>query len=315
MKKINNLISVIVPVYDAEKYLCECIDSILSQTFTNFECILVDDCSVDKSPMICDKYEEKDIRVQVIHKAKNEGSSLARKTGLEKSSGDYILFVDADDWIEIDMLKKLYETAISEDYDITICDCFYSKDGMSKMIEQSFADFNKVSMIKDLLSIRAKAYLVNKLVKRKIYAQVVFPLCSNSEDYVITIQNVHNACKIGYINVPLYHYRYNAQSLSNNKERENTALLEENKNWHIIVSFLREKYKTLHIFEPELSIRINSMKSKYSRNRILKKNKELFKLYPESNFLYWRIVKFIKKMIKKILPPIMYVGKIKNKVR
>ena len=107
---MNHLISVIVPVYNAEKYISKCIDSILSQTFKDFELILINDGSTDNSDLICDKYASIDNRVKVFHK-KNGGAGSARNLGIQKASGDWVMFVDSDDWIEPECLdicsKKL----------------------------------------------------------------------------------------------------------------------------------------------------------------------------------------------------------------
>lgn len=116
------MISVIVPVYKAEKFLDRCVSSILNQTYKNLELILVDDGSPDKSPEMCDGFAKKDSRVKVIHK-KNGGVSTARNAGLEVAAGDYIAFVDSDDWIEPDMYQKMMAAAESYDCDVVMCDC------------------------------------------------------------------------------------------------------------------------------------------------------------------------------------------------
>ena len=103
-------ISVIVPVYKAEQYLERCVKSILEQTYQNFELILVDDGSPDNSPSLCDKWAEKDSRVQVLHK-ENGGASSARNAGLKKASGNWIAFADSDDWLDRTALKTLYDLA------------------------------------------------------------------------------------------------------------------------------------------------------------------------------------------------------------
>ena len=100
------LISIIVPVYKAEKHLSECIDSIISQTYENFELILIDDGSPDNSGKICDEYAEKDKRIRAIHK-ENGGVSSARNTGLDNASGEYITFIDSDDFVDKQYLEKL----------------------------------------------------------------------------------------------------------------------------------------------------------------------------------------------------------------
>jgi len=114
-------ISIIVPVYNVEEYLGRCVDSILSQTFTDFECILVDDGSPDKCPVICDEYAKKDERITVIHK-KNGGVSSARNAGLDVARGEWIGFVDSDDWCDTDMFSVLYENALRYNADVSICD-------------------------------------------------------------------------------------------------------------------------------------------------------------------------------------------------
>ena len=116
------MISVIVPVYKAEKYLDRCVSSILNQTYKDLELILVDDGSPDRSPEMCDWYAQVDPRVKVIHK-KNGGVSTARNAGLEAASGDYIAFVDSDDWLEPEMYQKMMEAAITHDCDVVMCDC------------------------------------------------------------------------------------------------------------------------------------------------------------------------------------------------
>ena len=105
--------SVIVPIYKVEEYLHRCIDSIINQTYTNLEIILVDDGSPDNCPMICDEYAKKDSRIRVIHK-KNGGLSDARNAGLEIATGEYIGFVDSDDWIHKDMYHILYKNIIEK---------------------------------------------------------------------------------------------------------------------------------------------------------------------------------------------------------
>jgi len=297
-------VSIIIPVYNVEQYINECIDSILAQTFTDFELLLVDDCSPGNSPKICDEYAKQDMRIKVIHKSQNEGASLARKTGLEKSSGDYVLFIDSDDWIEKDMLNALYGKAVSEDCDMVVCDCFYCEENQKKILRQKFYGFDTVAVIKNIFSFKIRAFLVNKLVKRELYLRAKFPVYSRSEDYVISIQNVCNSKKIGYVGTPFYNYRYNMQSLSNNTETAVQGRIDENRNWRTLLIFLKEKYGNLKIFEPELSNRLNSFRDMYMQNSELKKISELnelFEIYKAKNFWCWKAVKPVKSGIKKLL--------------
>ena len=118
-------VSIIVPVYQVENYLHKCVDSILAQTFTDFELILVDDGSKDRSGQICDEYAEMDERVKVIHK-ENSGPSDTRNRGIEQAAGNYFMFVDSDDYIAPTMVECLYQSILKENADIAACNFLYS---------------------------------------------------------------------------------------------------------------------------------------------------------------------------------------------
>ena len=118
--KANEKISVIVPVYNVKLYLHKCVDSILNQTYQNIEVLLIDDGSTDGSSDICDSYTEKDSRIKVVHK-KNGGLSSARNTGLDMATGEYILFVDSDDYIDIEMIRRLYDALVKTGADMGVC--------------------------------------------------------------------------------------------------------------------------------------------------------------------------------------------------
>ena len=126
----NPKISIIVPVYKAENYLHRCVDSILTQTFSDFEVLLIDDGSPDKSGYICDEYARKDSRVRVFHK-ENGGVSSARQCGIDNAYGEYTIHADPDDWVEPTMLEELYAKAMDEDADMVICD--YYEDGKERI--------------------------------------------------------------------------------------------------------------------------------------------------------------------------------------
>lgn len=117
-----SMISVVVPVYKAEQYISRCVDSVLAQSFRNIELILIDDGSPDRCPEICDKYAQQDNRVRVIHQ-KNNGVAAARNTGLEKAQGEYITFVDSDDFVEVDMYQSMMKIAEQYNCDVIMCDC------------------------------------------------------------------------------------------------------------------------------------------------------------------------------------------------
>jgi glycosyltransferase involved in cell wall biosynthesis len=278
-------VSIIIPVYNVEKYIRRCLDSILRQGFPDFECIVVDDCSPDSSPSICDEYGERDNRFRVIHNEKKQGSSIARRTGLEVARGGYVLFVDSDDWIESDMLETLYSAVLPYSADIVWCDYDVERgDGLYYKREQLFDCFDRIGLIKKLLVMGVASVLFNKLVRRDIYIGCLFPPGSRSEDYVITVQAILSAQKIKYINRVLYHLCNNPLSLTRDISRRSVGDMEENENWRIILSLLKKNFdNNLAQFEPELSVRFNRMKILYILDKQSRKNVELFKLYPESS--------------------------------
>ena len=115
---MSSKVSIIVPVYNSSDVLCECVNSLINQDYENIEIILVDDGSTDNSGEICDSFQEKDKRVKVIHK-KNEGQSAARNLGIQESSGDYVMFIDSDDWLDLDAVSTLVSYADENDLDVT----------------------------------------------------------------------------------------------------------------------------------------------------------------------------------------------------
>jgi glycosyltransferase involved in cell wall biosynthesis len=246
---------------------------------------MVNDSTQDSSPLICDEYVRRDKRVRVIHKAKNQGSSIARRTGLEAAIGDYILYVDSDDWIEANMLESLFFIASSDNADIVWCDYDVEEsDGAYYRRVQHFESFNKIFLIKRLLSMEIASVLFNKLVKRDLYIRCMFPPYSRSEDYVITLQTILSATKFTYVNQALYHLCNNPMSLTRDISRRSIGDIEENENWTIILSILKEYFDdNLAQLEPEISLRFNRMKIAYILDKQSLKNSTLFELYPESN--------------------------------
>jgi len=286
----NPKVSVIVPVYNVEKYINRCIDSILSQTFTDFECILVDDCTPDNSGKICDEYALQDHRIKVIHKPVNEGLPQARKTGFEHSSGDYISNVDSDDYIENNMFEKMYSKASSEDLDFLYCD-FYIHDKNDKIDyivplkhKDNFVDNVKIFV----LNIESKSYLWNKIVKRSVYEKINFPIYGCFEDKCILAQIVFFSNKLNYLNESFYHYIYNSSSIINNKKKRLNNFNEQKININNVILFLKSNYnENLDEFEPELSIRMNWLKKNDPSSLFNNFRRNIKKIIPQKllNFL------------------------------
>lgn len=200
-------ISVIVPVYKAEKYIHRCIDSLLAQTFKNFELLLVDDGSPDSSGEICDEYAHIDSRVRIFHK-ENGGVSSARQYGTDNAIGEYIIHIDSDDWVEKNMLKDLYQKAITDNADMVMCDYYIDYANKSIQVKQAPAALDHKTVLKELF-INLHGSCCNKLIKSIFYKDygIKFPknmhLCEDL--YVITSILKHNI-KITYIPAAYYHY-------------------------------------------------------------------------------------------------------------
>ena len=201
-------ISIIVPVYNAEKYLCRCLDSLLAQTFTDYEVVLIDDGSKDNSGKICDDYTENDNRFHVIHK-NNEGVSIARQTGLDTARGTYVIHADPDDWVEADWLKKLYNKIIEEKTDIVICDFERIYSDKRVHYEQRPTSLHKDDIIEDMLYERIWGCTWNKLVRKECfnrYSVSFNPKMNLWEDIYVMCLLVANGAKVSYVPEVLYHY-------------------------------------------------------------------------------------------------------------
>ncbi|GHV21412.1 hypothetical protein AGMMS49959_10480 [Planctomycetales bacterium] len=262
-------ISVLVPVYKVEKYLRKCLDSILAQTFTDFELILVDDASPDDCGKICDEYAAKDPRIKVIHKPQNEGLPQARKTGFAASRGAYIQFVDSDDWLEPDMLAKMFYAAVSGDCDLVYSDYWEHSASADGTITQEYAnlgrsiDADKITNINECVLHRSKTarwncVVWNKLYRRSVVAAIKFPTASRAEDHYITCQTLYYADKIAYTPFALYHYqRQNMQSIMNAPARSEKNYREMREIFTQVEQFLREKFgEDFAMFAPTLKHRM-----------------------------------------------------------
>ena len=225
--------SIIVPIYNVEKYLGECIESLINQTYTNFEVILVDDGSLDNSPKICDEYAKKDNRIRVIHK-ENGGVTCARKVGANNAIGDYIVCVDADDWVEDTYLEEFVK-AIEIDNSEVICCEYCTDNGETKIYKpMSFRDglYKREDIKKEIFPILIEdvdcRYFPNsvavKAVKREFfvkYQNLVDEGIRIGEDAAVIKPCIYEANSLYIIKKPLYYYRYNPSSATKGKKAFN----------------------------------------------------------------------------------------------
>ena len=214
------LISIIVPVYNVEKYLVKCIESLIGQTLKDIEIILVNDGSTDQSGDICDKYKIKDKRIKVIHK-KNGGLSDARNTGIDIAIGKYIAFVDSDDWVDMQMFKKMYEMANKNKVDIVQCNYIeaYDENNIGFYELEHITKYTSEQILEELYGQNyVKTVVVwNKIYKRELFEDIRFPKGKLHEDEFTIHKILYKAKSIIDTNVPMYYYRQRADSIMNSK--------------------------------------------------------------------------------------------------
>lgn len=213
------LISVIVPIYNVEKYLDRCIESIVNQTYKNLEIILVDDGSPDNSPKMCDDWAKKDRRIIVIHK-ENGGLSDARNAGIDIAKGEYIGFVDSDDWIDKNMYKILYTNLIKYEADLSCCEIIRVKNenhSNFRRYNNKIELYTQEEYMKIFFKINSQKtvyYAPSKLYKRRLIEKNLYPKGLTSEDVVGTFKVLLNCERIVSINYPYYYYFYNNDSIT-----------------------------------------------------------------------------------------------------
>ncbi|MDR2623947.1 MAG: glycosyltransferase [Methanobrevibacter sp.] len=252
----NAVISIIVPVYNVEKYLKRCIDSILNQTFKDFELILVNDGSTDDSGKICDDYKEKDNRIKVIHK-KNGGLSSARNAGIDVAQGGYYGFVDSDDYISYDMYECLYKLIYCNDADIAICSiyhCYSNGQGRIKK-NKSYSEtnpktytFDKQEALKIVLQGKIFSMnVINRLYKRDLFKNIRFPEeIKFAEDVPFSFNIFKNVKKVVFYSSPKYFYMH--RSLSLTTSNFNTDTKDVIKSYKSILKITKEKFPNLIVY-------------------------------------------------------------------
>lgn len=267
MKEVKPLISVIVPVYNVERYLNQCVDSIINQTYTNLEIILVDDGSPDRCPQICDEYAYRDKRIKVFH-TENGGQSKARNLALKHCRGDYIAFVDSDDWIKEDTFEKVLSEIKKQNVDVAFYTANIIMNGIC--VEKRFQYFpdkmvvpqNKLIELTLKDEIGGQPWL--KVMKRKCWRDVEFPEGRIYEDLAISFRPfIYANNGAVFLDEALYNYRMNLRgtSLEYNPQR----------NYHIFLAF-KDHYeyalKYYKAVEEECLERTASFAMGYCNNRI-----------------------------------------------
>lgn len=287
------MISIIVPVYNCEKYLPACIESILNQSYRDFEAILIDDCSTDQSYEICQQYAQKDQRIIVLKNEKNSGTSKGRNVGIKVARGELLAFVDDDDILEEDYLKIMYEK--QKKYDADIVQCRFEK----------FYDENKIepqtSVKKDVMHTNLGAInslymehgvqtcvVFNKLYKKSIFDTLRFDDGKVHEDTFIIHKLLYASSKIVFIDNILYHYRKSGESITTSKFSK--SRLDELEGIEQRVLFLKKVNRNLYI---KSMIQLGELQVNlyYNMKKIFPEDKEQIYLIRANFNRYFNILK------------------------
>ena len=242
-------ISIIVPVYNAERYLSRCIDSILGQSFRDFELLLIDDGSKDGSGKICDEYAARDNRVQVFHQ-ENRGSSLARKVGFDNAQGEYIVAIDADDWVDHNHLECMMNAMQSTHADIVVTAYWeHNIDGQVIQGDNQPSGADALTWQKDHLQLRCHSGLWNKMFRTELLRSpaTLIPRYSYYEDLAITVSYLEQCQKVYYSPIATYHYQITEGSITFHTEAKvrMMRLHEMIKNMHALYDSLSEKKRII----------------------------------------------------------------------
>jgi len=285
-------VSVIVPIYKVEKYIHRCIDSILNQTYTSLEIILVDDGSPDNCGKIIDKYKVKDNRIKVIHK-KNGGLSDARNAGMKIASGEFIVFVDSDDWLEKNMIELMIQSNRYYRADIVQSAFFYAYEN-KRLIDNRYSSrkdesvlLNKKSLMFELvINEKVKNFAWGKLYKTELIKDIPFKEGVLFEDVFWAHQVMHRVNKFVIIHKPLYNYYQRNDSIVANYSSRNLDILKGLKERHL---FLQQHY-------PEL---LNESYKMILKTSLIHYNLLLMSRKKESSYVHMKDIKTnIKKDLK-----------------
>ena len=236
-------ISIIIPAYNVEKYISRCIDSVLKQTYSNLEIILVDDGSKDKSGHICDIYKEKDSRIKVIHK-ENGGLSDARNYGIREAQGEYIVFIDSDDYVDSNYIEELYNLVIKDNVDMAITSHkIIGKKVKFKYEKSKFKELKEKILDRMLYDEDIDVSAWGKIYNKKLFKNVEFPKGRLYEDAATFYKLVDQCDYISVNNIPTYNYVIRSNSISQNsfsiKKMDLIKSTEE------MTEFIKNKYPNL----------------------------------------------------------------------
>lgn len=280
---MNEIVSVIVPIYDVEDYLSKCVDSIINQTYKNLEIILVDDGGKDKCPEICDEYAGKDSRIKVIHK-KNGGLSDARNAGIDIAKGEYLVFIDSDDWVETTMVEHLLDAC--KKYNVKLAACGrYITDGTvinGTAYEGTEGVYSSEEALNEILSGKSLDVAAwDKIYVRDLFDDIRYPVGENNEDIAVFYKIVDAAGRVAHTGTTEYYYRNRPGSITKLKYNRDARMIIE-KNLNSIEEFLGKEYPScMSSFYRYKIINIYALLNKYIKCEGTKKTQEYHHLMDE----------------------------------
>lgn len=323
-------VSVVIPVYNIEEHLRKCLDSVAGQTLREIEIICVDDGSTDSSPEILDEYAQKDVRFHIIHQ-ENTGPGIARNYGIEKATGEYLIFLDSDDWFESDFLEKTVHHARETEADITICRAVEFDTNTNLTLPSEW--MLKTNKLPNGLTFSPQeiphqlfrftwGWPWDKLYRRAYLTESGFsyPDLSNSEDLSFVFLSLASANRISIIDTALVHHRVNrGSSVSNSRERNPEApyqaikLLEKELKQRNLYDYYEQGF--LNWAMEFLIWNVASMKEKQVQKESFSKLKEIWiPAFPFQNhpISYYRPFAYLKLLMARFLPCQIFYGVVKK---
>lgn len=286
-------VSVIVPIYNVEKYIERCLRSLFEQTLYDIEYIFVNDCTPDNSMIILEKvlkeYPNRIKQVKIINHEQNQGQAGARTSGMKAMTGEYMIHCDPDDWVELNMYELLYDTALKEKADIVWCDYFISNNNKEVLSDQSNISDNIELIKRYLCDFQFMASLCNRLINTRIIKNndIIYPISSILEDLVLVTQFTFQSKKNIYLNKSLYHYRRHSSSITGNYSEKALSLNLKSAliNFNILLSFFSKEALT-QVLSNEILYRKFQFKNKLIPLVLQLKNSCSIwnNIYPEINY-------------------------------
>lgn len=294
---MEDKVSIIVPMYNVEKYIEKCINSILKQNYTNIEVLLVDDCATDSTGKIAEEIASRDNRCVYIKKEKNGGLAAARNTGIKNATGDYIVFIDSDDWISPNYVSKLIKSIKENDSDIAICDYSTVNETGEEKVANSLYPLNENSTNEEKVAY-IRNHAVTKMFKKDFFNKIgyMFPEeLKRAEDMGTTIPLLTKTEKIAIINEPLYYYLQRNNSISNDSTKKLDLTFYDNA-FKVMVERSDEKYLNEIEYHGILEMIYGKTMLMLSHGYSNKEVKEHLKTF-DKQFPRWRKNKYIKNLI------------------